>query len=33
MVFYTPAALRWLKRNRGRTYDPLAIPKELLPNP
>lgn len=33
VVFYTPAALRWLKRNHMRTYDPLAIPKELLPCP
>lgn len=31
IAFYAPAALRWLKRNQPRTYDPRAIPSELLP--
>lgn len=31
IAFFTPASLRWLKRNKPRTYDPRAIPSELLP--
>lgn len=31
MLYYTPAAIQWVKRNKTCIYDPLAIPSELLP--
>jgi hypothetical protein len=30
-LFLGPAVYRWLRRNRPREFDPLAIPAELLP--
>lgn len=31
MLFYFPAAWRWLRRNREREFDPVAPPTEVLP--
>jgi hypothetical protein len=31
ILFFLPFALRWVKRNRPRPFDPAALPAELLP--
>ncbi len=33
IAFYTPRTWHWLRRNRSKSYDPLAIPDDLLPPP
>jgi len=31
ILFFLPFALRWVKRNRPRPFDPALVPTELLP--
>ena len=31
LIFYVPALLYWVVRNRPRAFDPTAIPPDLLP--